>query len=66
MMRLELRPGGRVRYSPAHTDEWREGELVRPSVTGEEWLVKNRYGRYWINVSRLRPSEDDTQPDEAA
>lgn len=66
MTRLELRAGAHVRYSPAHSDEWREGELVRSSVTGEEWLVKNRYGRYWINVSRLRPPEDGPQPEDAA
>ena len=65
MMRLELRPGARVSYSPAHTDEWREGELVRPSPTNEEWLVKNRFGRFWIHVSRLRPALDEP-PDEAA
>ena len=66
MMRLELRPGGHVRYSPAHTDTWREGKLVRPSPTGEEWLVENKFGRFWLNVSRLRPPEGDTQPDDAA
>ncbi len=53
---LDLRPGTRVRYLPAHTDEWREGVLVRGSPNGEEWLVKNRFGRFWIHVSRLRPS----------
>ena len=62
MMRLELRPGARVRYEPVHSGEWREGELVRSSPNGEEWLVKNRFGRFWLHVSRLRPAED-TQPD---
>jgi len=63
---IELRPGAKVRYSPVHTDEVREGELVRPSPTGEEWLVKNRFGRFWIHVTRLRPSDDGAQPDHAA
>ncbi len=64
MMRLELRSGAMVRYSPVHSDEWREGELVRPSTTGEEWLVKNRLGKFWIDVNRLRPA-GDPQPDHA-
>ncbi|MBI3522534.1 MAG: hypothetical protein HY071_05460 [Chloroflexi bacterium] len=54
---LELRPGTRVRYSPAHSDLWREGTLVRPSPNGEEWLVSNELGRFWIQLSRLRPVE---------
>ena len=67
MNRLELRPGARVRYSPVHTDEWREGKLIRSSPNGEEWLVENRFGRFWLHVSRLRPPQDDgTQPDDAA
>lgn len=59
MTRIEFRPGARVRYSPAHSDEWREGELVKPSRTGEEWLVKNRFGRFWIGIDQLRPPEED-------
>jgi hypothetical protein len=35
-------------------DGWQEGELVHGSSTGEEWLVKNRFGRYWVPVTRLR------------
>ncbi len=58
MIRIELRPGARVRYSPVHSGEWRDGELVKPSVNGEEWLVKNRFGKFWIYVNRLRPPED--------
>ncbi len=65
MTGLELRSGARVRYSPVHSDEWREGELVKPSVNGEEWLVKNRFGKFWIHVNRLRPSEDEPQPEHA-
>ena len=54
---LELRPGATVRYLAADSGEWREGTLVRSSSTGEEWLVKNRFGKYWLDVSRLRPVE---------
>jgi len=54
---LELRPGATVVYSPAHSDLWREGTLVRPSPNGEEWLVKNRFGSFWIHVRRLRAPE---------
>jgi hypothetical protein len=53
---LELRPGATVRYLAADSGEWREGTLVRSSSTGEEWLVKNRFGKYWLQVSRLRPA----------
>jgi hypothetical protein len=53
---LELRPGAVVQYLAAESGEWREGTLVRSSPTGEEWLVKNRFGRYWLPVSRLRPA----------
>ena len=61
MTKLELRPGARVLYSPAHSDEWREGELVKSSPNREEWLVKNRFGRFWLHVSRLRPPDDEPQ-----
>ena len=54
---LELAAGVRVRYQPAHSDVWHDGELVRPSTTGEEWLVKNRFGLFWINVDRLRAAD---------
>jgi hypothetical protein len=53
---LELRSGTRVRYLTADSGEWRDGTLVRSSPTGEEWLVKNRFGKYWLHVSRLRPA----------
>jgi hypothetical protein len=53
---LELRSGTRVRYLAADSGEWRDGTLVRSSPTGEEWLVKNRFGKYWLHVSRLRPA----------
>jgi len=54
---LELRSGVTVRYLAADSGEWREGTLVRSSPTGEEWLVKNRFGKFWLHVSRLRPLE---------
>lgn len=55
--RLDLRSGARVRWLPAHSEEWREGKLVRPSPTNEEWLVTGDAGqRYWIDVTRLRPA----------
>lgn len=54
---LELAPGVKVRYRPGDSDGWRQGTLVRPSTTGEEWLVKGRFGRFWINVNRLRPAD---------
>jgi hypothetical protein len=66
MAELVLRPGARVRYSPVHSDEWREGKLVRVSPNQEEWLVENRFGRFWVHVTRLRPPDDGTQPDHAA
>ena len=56
---LELRPGGPVRYRAADSDEWRDGTLVRASANGEEWLVKNRFGKFWLLVSRLRPALAD-------
>ena len=66
MATLELRPGAMVRYSPAHSNEWREGKLVKSSPNQEEWLVENRFGRFWLHVTRLRPPEDDSQLDHAA
>ncbi len=57
-MRLELRPGARVLYSPAPGDEWHEGRLVRSSPNREEWLVSSRLGRFWIHVTRLRSAEE--------
>ena len=66
MAALDLRPGAMVRYSPVHSDEWREGKLVRSSPNQEEWLVANRFGKFWIHVTRLRPPEDGAQPDHAA
>jgi hypothetical protein len=53
---LELRPGTRVRYIAADSGELRDGTLVKSSPNGEEWLVKNRFGQYWLHLSRLRPA----------
>ncbi len=58
MAKLELRPGARVLYTPAHSGEVREGTIVRSSPNGEEWLVKNRFGQFWLHVNRLSPVED--------
>ena len=55
--RLDLRPGARVRWEPAHSGEWLEGKLLRPSPNNEEWLVRSDTGQqYWIHVTRLRPA----------
>lgn len=59
MAKLELRRGAKVRYLPAHSGVWREGTLVRPSPNDEEWLVTNRFGKFWIHVTRLRPADED-------
>ncbi len=63
--RLELRKGVQVRYTDAADGgAWREGELVRGSPNGEEWLVKNRFGSYWVPVTQLRPSEEPRPGDQ--
>ena len=51
---LELRSGMRVRFGPDH----RIGELVRPSPNGEEWLVKDRLGRFWVSATRLELADE--------
>jgi transglutaminase-like putative cysteine protease len=53
---LDLRKGAHVQYRSPVADMWQEGVLVRGSSTGEEWLVKNRFGEYWVPVTRLRPA----------
>lgn len=53
---LELRKGARVLYRDPSEDDWSQGELVRGSPSGEEWLVKSRLGQYWVAVTRLRPA----------
>lgn len=59
---LELRPGASVQYRAADSGEWRDGLLVKGSANGEEWLVKNRFGRFWLHVSRLRPAVEIDRP----
>jgi hypothetical protein len=59
---LELRPGVLVQYRAADSGEWREGTLVKGSGNGEEWLVKNRFGKFWIQLSRLRPALELQEP----
>jgi hypothetical protein len=55
MATLELRKGTRVLYRL--TDgTWRDGTLVRGSPNDEEWLLKTRFGDYWVPVTQLRPS----------
>jgi hypothetical protein len=54
---LELRKGAQVLYRNPMDDGWRKGELVHGSSTGEEWLVKDRFGKYWVPVTQLRPAE---------
>ncbi len=51
-----LRPGTKVRFGP----DQRIGEIVRSSTTGEEWLVKDRFGRFWVSANRLRLADDGT------
>ena len=59
---IELRPGLRIRYKPVAADEWQEGELVRSSPNGEEWLVKNRLGKFWISLDRMRLADEEGTP----
>ncbi|MEA2661229.1 MAG: hypothetical protein QOH08_801 [Chloroflexota bacterium] len=59
---LELRPGATVQYRAADSGEWREGTLVHGSANDEEWLVKNRFGKFWLHVSRLRPANQLQEP----
>jgi hypothetical protein len=54
---LELRKGAQVLYRNPFDDGWQQGELVHGSTTGEEWLVKSRFGKYWVPVTQLRPAE---------
>jgi len=58
---LDLRKGARVLYRSPVADMWQEGVLVHGSTTGEEWLVKNRFGKHWVSVTQLRPAPE-SQP----
>jgi hypothetical protein len=55
---LDLRKGAPVEYQSPVADIWQPAELVRGSTTGEEWLVKNRFGQFWVSVTRLRPQAE--------
>jgi hypothetical protein len=46
---IELRAGVKVRFGPDRL----LGELVRQSPNGEEWLVKDRFGKFWVATDRL-------------
>jgi len=59
---LELRPGVKVQYRAADSGEWREGTLVKSSANDEEWLVRNRFGRFWVRVGQLRPANELQEP----
>jgi hypothetical protein len=52
----ELRAGMKVRFGP----DLRVGELVRASPNGEEWLVKDRLGKFWVSAMRLRSEDEET------
>jgi hypothetical protein len=56
-VRLELRKGRPVLYRLAD-GTWRDGALIRGSPNDEEWLVKTRFGNYWVSVTQLRPPEE--------
>jgi hypothetical protein len=53
---IELRAGRKVRFG----HDLRLGELVRASPNGEEWLVKDRFGKFWVATNRLRLEDEET------
>jgi hypothetical protein len=53
---LDLRAGVKVRFG----HDGRIGELVRPSPNGEEWLVKDRFGKFWVATNRLELEDEET------
>ena len=52
---IALRRGMKVRFGP----DQRIGEIVRSSPNGEEWLVKDRLGRFWVSANRLHPVDEE-------
>jgi hypothetical protein len=52
---FEPHVGAKVRFG----HDQRIGELVRQSPNGEEWLVKDRHGRFWVDTGRLRPADEE-------
>src|SRR5205823_1964686 len=55
---IELRAGVKVRFGP----DRRLGELVRSSPNGEEWLVKDRFGKFWVATNRLILEDEGAEP----
>lgn len=53
---MELRAGTKVIFGP----DRRVGELVRPSPNGEEWLVKDRFGNFWVATNRLILEDEES------
>jgi hypothetical protein len=53
---IELRSGTKVLFGP----DRRVGELVKPSTNGEEWLVKDRFGKFWVATNRLVLEDEET------
>ena len=53
---IELRKGVKVRFGP----DRRIGELVRSSPNGEEWLVTDRFGKFWVATNRLILEDEET------
>ena len=52
---FEPRSGSKVRFGL----DGSIGELIRPSPNGEEWLVRNRLGRFWVSTMRLIPADEE-------
>ena len=53
---FEPRPGSKVRFGP----DGSVGELIRSSPNGEEWLVKDRFGKFWVATNRLILEDEET------
>jgi hypothetical protein len=53
---MELRSGTKVIFGP----DRRVGELVRAMPNGEEWLVKDRFGQFWVATNRLVLADEET------
>ena len=53
---IEIRAGVKVRFG----HDRRVGELMRPSPNGEEWLVKDRFGKFWVATNRLILEDEET------
>jgi hypothetical protein len=53
---LDLRAGTKIIFGP----DRRVGELVRPSPNGEEWLVKDRFGKFWVATNRIVLEDEET------